>query len=48
MSAVVVALMVLMILLVGLALVLLIAKALRKEVDKVHAGRPAHATGKKD
>lgn len=40
MSSVVVALMVLVLLLVGLGGVLLISKTLRREVDKVHAGRP--------
>ena len=48
MSAVVVALMVLMVLLGGLGAVLLISKGLKKEVDKVHAARRTQPAGKKD
>jgi hypothetical protein len=48
MSAAVVALMVLVLLLVALGAVLLISQALKKEVDKVHAGRRTTAAGRKD
>ena len=48
MSAVVVALMVLVILLVGLGAVLLISKALKREVDKVQASRRAQTTARQD
>jgi hypothetical protein len=48
MSAVVVALMVLLVLLVGLGAVLLVSKALKKEVDKVHASRRARPAAGQD
>ena len=48
MSAVVVALMVLVLLLVALGAVLLVSNALQREVDKVHATRRTQSAGRKD
>ena len=48
MSAVVVALMVLMVLLLGLGAVLLVTKALKKEVDRVQASRRTTTAARRD